>query len=233
MHDIFIGFINDWSRKVMASKVFLLVQNWVYLFRPEPSWWRDWTITYLTLIICLWLFVYVYFLYVRISISVSPLSHVTSGSCTRSCARAGKGSFILVFCSVTLIVTLLQFYLVVIRYYYLSCAIALSLNFESYLITSIPRAEATSLADLRGLQLSNTAVGIIGPRHLWSFEPDLHSRSFAARRSWSSKENWRAAQTSRTSLSTLPSSPSPILSTEQPLIELSSIRLRHFVSGVI
>ena len=27
MHDILIDFINDWSRKVMASKVFLLVQN--------------------------------------------------------------------------------------------------------------------------------------------------------------------------------------------------------------
>ena len=25
MHDIFIGFINDWNRKVTASKVFLLV----------------------------------------------------------------------------------------------------------------------------------------------------------------------------------------------------------------
>ena len=27
MHDIFIDLINDWSRKVMASKVFLLVQS--------------------------------------------------------------------------------------------------------------------------------------------------------------------------------------------------------------
>ena len=27
MHDIAIGFFNDWNRKVMASKVFLLLKN--------------------------------------------------------------------------------------------------------------------------------------------------------------------------------------------------------------
>ena len=27
MHDILIGFTNDWSRKVMASKASVLVQN--------------------------------------------------------------------------------------------------------------------------------------------------------------------------------------------------------------
>ena len=31
MHDILIGFINDWSRKVMASKAFVLVQKCLFI----------------------------------------------------------------------------------------------------------------------------------------------------------------------------------------------------------
>ena len=38
MHDILIGFINDWSRKVMASKAFLLVATRIFTeFEPTKS----------------------------------------------------------------------------------------------------------------------------------------------------------------------------------------------------
>ena len=37
MHDILIGFINDWSRKVMAFKVFLIVKKNEYIHKQNMS----------------------------------------------------------------------------------------------------------------------------------------------------------------------------------------------------